>query len=266
METTIESKRPRALYINNALAIYVYVAIISVGYLVLQAAFGFPDILRQPVEVILQTFQANQGTIVPAYYAESLTGILFIIFAVLTHQVFVRRNSSILLLTTVFGILAGYAQYTGFIRWVVLKPYLAQVISDPQSSEAALEAVKVVFETSNRYIGMAVGEHFGFMAQGLWQIGISYVILKEKVFDRRLGWVGLIAGLSILIYSFEQIGFSSLAFLVVPANAFWACWLLALATSLLRVDLQTGQAPRVGWIQFIILIVIFLSFTVPAYL
>jgi len=33
METTIESKRPRALYINNALAIYVYVAIISVGYL-----------------------------------------------------------------------------------------------------------------------------------------------------------------------------------------------------------------------------------------
>jgi len=45
METTIESKRPRALYINNALAIYVYVAIISVGYLGL-LAFGCGD---QPV-------------------------------------------------------------------------------------------------------------------------------------------------------------------------------------------------------------------------
>jgi hypothetical protein len=43
-----------------------------------------------------------------------------------------------------------------------LVPYLARVDADPAASPARREAVDVIFQAFNRYLGVAVGEHLGY--------------------------------------------------------------------------------------------------------
>ena len=41
-------------------------------------------------------------------------------------------------------------------------PYLARAASAPDTTRARLEAVDDVFQSFNRYLGVAVGEHLGY--------------------------------------------------------------------------------------------------------
>jgi hypothetical protein len=53
-------------------------------------------------------------------------------------------------------------QFLGWIGWPFLVPYLARAASAPDARPARLEAVDVVFQSFNRYLGVAVGEHLGY--------------------------------------------------------------------------------------------------------
>jgi hypothetical protein len=47
-----------------------------------------------------------------------------------------------------------------------LVPHLARVEADGDASEARREAAVVVFEALHRYLGVAVGEHLGYLFTG----------------------------------------------------------------------------------------------------
>ena len=68
------------------------------------------------------------------------------------------------------GVLAALVQFLGLVRWPFLVPYLARVAAEPGASEARREAVDVVFQAFNRYLGVAVGEHLGYLLTGAWTI------------------------------------------------------------------------------------------------
>ena len=57
-------------------------------------------------------------------------------------------------------------QFLGLIRWPFLVPYLARADAEPDASPARREAVDVVFQSFNRYLGVGVGEHLGYAAHG----------------------------------------------------------------------------------------------------
>ena len=61
------------------------------------------------------------------------------------------------------GVLAGAVQFLGLIRWPFLVPYLARADAEPDASPARKDAIDVVFQSFNRYLGVAVGEHLGFL-------------------------------------------------------------------------------------------------------
>ena len=63
-------------YKITALALLGFFLLIIVGNLMLASAFDFPDILRRSPEERFALFQANQGSIVLAYYMMSVTSIL----------------------------------------------------------------------------------------------------------------------------------------------------------------------------------------------
>jgi hypothetical protein len=71
-------------------------------------------------------------------------------------------------LATAFGVVAGMVQFLGLVRWPFLILYLADSYTDPAASGATRESVVVVFEAFNRYAGVAVGEHLGYLFTGLW--------------------------------------------------------------------------------------------------
>jgi hypothetical protein len=77
-------------------------------------------------------------------------------------QAIVDADQTLLALATIVGVLAAIVQFLGLIRWPFLVPYLARAVSAPDATPARLETVDAVFQSFNRYLGVAVGEHLGY--------------------------------------------------------------------------------------------------------
>jgi hypothetical protein len=224
----------------TALLLILEFILVSVPFFVLQAVFDFPDILRQPADTALRLFSQNSSTIIPTYYAFMLSGVLLIPLSVLVRQVLVRHNSSdstLLNLATVFGIVTGIVQFLGFVRWPFMIPHLAETYLNPASSAATREAAVVVYESFNRYAGVAVGEHMGWLFLSLWTVLIAIAMLRSRQFKPWAGQAGIVIGIGILVSSLEQFGGSLAPFfgtINLLANVMWTFWLLVLAVFLLR--------------------------------
>lgn len=260
-------KGMRGVHISAAVNLLLFPVLNFVCYSILKEVFQFPDILRRPAVEVFQLFQQNVNIIVPTYYTYAMTGLIFIFFSVLLYRSFENRDSAILQTSTAIGILSGLIQIIAFARWAFVKPYLASVFTDPASSEATRAAVVVAYECFNRYVGMGVGENIGHVTWGAWTIGIgiSILVLKGRLFDRKLGWSGVIIGCSFIIYSLEQLGVSSLWVLVVPVYAAFFIWQLFMAYSLIRTDVDTGEGPGLSWIALLVAVFLFVVFAGPAF-
>jgi hypothetical protein len=238
--------------------------ILAIGFNVLVVVFEFPDVLRMSAEYRLNLFLSNRAIIIPTYYALAFTGLTQVAIAVLLHRLLADRRDGLLALATTFGILTGLFQVLGFIRWVVLIPYLATGLQDPATG---VDPATIVFLEgfANRYLGMTVGEHLGFLAQGIWAALLGVVLLRNKLFDRSLSWATLILGLLFIPLSLEPLGelFSPLEVLSVPVNGGWLILLFLLAISLLRTDVRTGQGIRLGWRAWAIAGVVFALAVLP---
>ena len=152
----------------------------------------------------------------------------------------------------------------GFIRWVVLIPYLAQALQNPP---AGVDAATIVFLEgfANHYLGMTVGEHLGFLAQAIWMTLLAVVMLRTKLFHRSLGWVTLAFGLAAFPMSLEPLNpiFAIFAPLSLPINGGWLIVLFVMAYSLLRTDVRTGEGVRLGWKTAVTTAIVFALAVLP---
>src|SRR5215212_4079743 len=155
-------------------------------FTLLSVTFEYPDILRQPAGYVLERFGAGGAGLVATWYGFMLTAVLFVPLVVLVHRVLAGdgREASepfYLGLATAFGVVAGVMQFLGLARL----PFLADSYTDPTSSEATREAVAVVFEAFNRYAGVAVGEHLGYLFTGLWTALVALAMFGSALPFRR---------------------------------------------------------------------------------
>ena len=207
----------------------------TVCFTLLQMQFENPDILRQPTAAVLTKFTAGGTGLIAVWYAITLSALLFVPTAVLVHQTLsAYQPPAYLWVATTFGVLAGLVQTLGFIRWPFLVPYLAGTYLDPASSEATRAAVVVVFEAFNRYAGMAVGEHLGFLFTGIWTFLIAAALVKTRFIPAWLGGLGMALALGVVLGVFEVVGWEFAG----PVNAIsyllWAVWLVIVGVQLLR--------------------------------
>ncbi len=222
----------------------VHVGLLSVGFLILADVFSFPEILRAPSEARLALFHQNQGMIVPAYYMMGLSGLTQIMLAVLFHQSFGKTGSTLLTAALVAGVLAGAFQMMGFMRWPIAVPFLAEQMSGAETAEMR-NVIALLEGLLNRYAGMVVGEHLGFLAQGAWTMLISLAMFRAPLFAWPYGLVGFVLGVLITVSAFEQLGgpFEAIGFLSAPVSAAWLGWLLMCGVSLARTQAD-GKGPR----------------------
>ena len=132
-------------------------------FFLLQKAFSYPDILRQPTETILRRFQQGGAPLRRLWYAFTFSAVLFTPVPVLVHQVFEPDAPWFLVVGTVIGVLAGVVQFLGLIRWPFLVPTLAEIYTDPKSTQATRDSAAVTFQAFHRYAGVAIGEHLGYL-------------------------------------------------------------------------------------------------------
>ncbi|WP_167045649.1 DUF4386 domain-containing protein [Salinibacterium sp. ZJ454] len=203
-------------------------------YAALAITFEYPDILRQPSRDVLAKFRAGGTRLVLLWWGLAVSAVLFIAIAVLTVSVIRAADGTLLLATVVVGVLAGLVQALGLMRWPFLVPYLARTASDASLPAAERDAAGVVFQSFNRYLGVAVGEHLGYALTGLWSILFSVAALTATDLPVWLSLAGIVIGVVLMIGSLEFVGpaepngWAPAGMLVPIGYTLWSVWLIVL--------------------------------------
>jgi len=120
----------------------------------------------------------------------------------------------------------------------ILVPLLARLDADART-DAERAAVTVAFRVSHRYLGVAVGEHLGYLLTGAWTATVGLGLAAGSVAGSTLGWLGVGLGVILAVGSLEFVGRSGergwpLVERIVPvAYVGWSAWLMAVGVTFL---------------------------------
>lgn len=205
----------------------------------LAAKFDYPDILRRPTDDVLARFREGGTGLVLLWWAFALTAVALAPLAVLLSDALDGANSDLRDLAATAGVLAALVQFLGLIRWPFLVPYLARVAAEPAADPARREAVDIVFQSFNRYLGVAVGEHLGYLLTGGWSILVGAAVTQSTVAPSWLGILGIAVGALLALCSlefvgpFERQGWRLAGTLTPITYIAWSLWLIATGIALL---------------------------------
>jgi hypothetical protein len=229
--------------VNTAVAAGVLLIVLplafNAAFAALAAKFAYPDILRKPTHEILQRFRDGGPGLVLLWWSFAMTAVLLAPAAVLLSGALSGADSTLLALGAAAGMMAAVVQFLGLIRWPFLVPYLARSATAPDASAARKEAVDVVFQSFNRYLGVAVGEHLGYLFSGAWSMLAGVAMIQSTAVPAWLGIVGIVVGAVLALCSLEFVGSFEphgwkLAAAVTPVTyVVWSLWLVAVGVVLL---------------------------------
>src|SRR6266508_1757581 len=205
----------------------------NVTFFLLQRAFEYPDILRKPTDTILRRFKEGGAPLRRLWYAFTFSAVLFTPVPVLVQQVFQPDTPWYLMVGTAIGVLAGAVQFLGLIRWPFLVPSLADIYTDPKSTQATRDSVAVVFQAFHRYAGVAIGEHLGYILTSTWTILLCIAIVATDLVNPLFGWLGIVPAIGVLMGVFEETGFKAAGAINAISYILWSIWLIALGIALL---------------------------------
>ena len=80
--------------------------------------------------------------------------------------------------------------------------YVLPFLAEQEDSEA----VDLVFQAFNRYLGVAVGEHLGYLLTGAWTTLAGIALLTASM---PLGVLGIVIGPALMVCSLEFVGRST---------------------------------------------------------
>src|SRR3990172_5497928 len=213
--------------ITGLLLILVPIAF-NATFFLLQKAFSYPDILRQPTETILRRFKQGGAPLLRLWYVFTLSAVLFTPVPVLVQQVFEPDAPWFLVIATVIGVLAGVVQFLGLIRWPFLVPSLADIYTDPKSTQATRDSAAVTFQAFHRYVGVAIGEHLGYLFTSTWTVLLCIAIIQTEIVNPMFGWLGIIPAIGVLAGVLEETGFKAAGAINAISYILWSIWLISL--------------------------------------
>lgn len=164
---------------------------------------------------------------------------LFAPLAVLVGGELGDADRTVVALSIVVGVLASLVQFLGLIRWPFLVPHLAREAEGATPTSARGEAVDVVFQSFNRYLGVAVGEHLGYTLTGAWSVLTGVALIQSDAVPGWLGLIGVVIGPLFLVSAveflgrFEPSGWKFAGQLTPIAYIAWSVWLIAIGVAFL---------------------------------
>lgn len=211
----------------------------NVAFGVLAATFDYPDILRRPTDEVLARFRAGGTRLLLWWWIFALTAAALAPLAVLVARALDDASETLRIVGASIGVLAALVQLLGLIRWPFLVPHLARVDADPDATPAQREAVDIVFQSFNRYLGVAVGEHLGYLLTGAWTVLTGVAFTQTTAAPAWLGIAGMTIGGVLALCSLEFVGPAEpdgwrLAATLTPITYIaWSLWLAACGLALL---------------------------------
>jgi hypothetical protein len=211
----------------------------NAAFALLAARFDYPDVLRRPTGDVLAAFGAGGTSLVLLWWAFALTAVLLAPAVVLLSSAISDADGTLLDVATTVGVLAALVQFLGLVRWPFLVPYLARAAAKPDASPARREAVDVVFQSFNRYLGVAVGEHLGYGLTGAWTTLAGAALTQTSAVPVWIGVIGLVIGPLLIVCSLEFVGgheptgWKLAERLTPPTYIAWSLWLTATGVAVL---------------------------------
>jgi hypothetical protein len=211
----------------------------NVAFAALAKVFDYPDILRRPTGEVLERFRAGGAGLVLLWWGFAMTAVLFAPLAILVASALEGADPVLLAIGATVGVLAAAVQFLGLIRWPFLVPYLARADAEPDATDARKDAIDVVFQSFNRYLGVAVGEHLGYLFTGTWSILVGVAMLQSTELHPLAGVAGIVIGAVLALCSLEFVGAFEvngwkLAGILTPFTYIaWSIWLVATGVALL---------------------------------
>ena len=211
----------------------------NVAFAALAATFDYPDVLRHPTLEILAKFRAGGSRLVLLWWGFALTAVALAPLAVLLSSALAGADAALLSVTTTVGVLAALVQFLGLVRWPFLVPFLARAVEGPEADPARREAVDIVFQSFNRYLGVAVGEHLGYLLTGSWSLLVGIASIQSAAIPAWIGGIGILIGALLALCSLEFVGpyepqgWRVAATLTPLVYVAWSLWLVATGVALL---------------------------------
>lgn len=206
-------------------------------FALLARRFEYPDVLRRPTAEVLERFRAGGSGLVLLWWIFAITALLLAPLAVMLALALRDANPAVVDVAAATGVLASAVQLLGLLRWPFLVPYLAR--ADETAGPAGKEAIDIVFQSFHRYLGVAVGEHLGYLLTGGWTVLTGVAVIQFATTPWWLGVAGIVIGGVLMLCSLEFVGAFEprgwkLAGAVVPiAYIAWSIWLIMVGVALL---------------------------------
>ena len=221
----------------------------AVAATVLSSTFEWPDILREPPEVVLPAFVAGGTSLVWTWFAVAWTYAILLVPVLLLPAALGRGEDPVLRAATFVGAASVLLSLIGFLRWVFVVPALADsyVSGDP----ATKVAVAAAWTAQHQFGGALLGEHLGQLLAIGWSITVSVLVLRSGMLARWVGWAGLIASGLYLTGQGDILATAVPDFPVwdlggLLGSSLWGLWVLALGVAVLRAPTRrptTTAAP-----------------------
>lgn len=220
---------------NASVILLVAVPILfNLAFAELGRTFSYPDVLRRPAAEVLQKVRDGGAALTLRWWAFLLSALLMVPLAVLTTDA-LGLTGGLGQLVTTLGVLAALVQVLGLVRWVQVVPWLARRHEEADDSgKAVLEAELALL---NRLLGVAIGEHLGYLLTGAWTFALGLGLLTTTL-PVALGLSGLALGVLLVLCSLEFVARSGehgwrAAEAATPfVYIAWSVWLVALGVLL----------------------------------
>ena len=211
----------------------------------LSATFNWPDVLREPADVVLPAYVAGGTGLVWTWLATAWTYAILAVPILLLPTVLGRRGDPALRVATAVGATSVLLSLIGFLRWVFVVPPLAHsyVTGDPVTQAA----VNAAWTAQHQYGGALLGEHLGQLLAIAWSISLSVIILRSGVLPRWLGVTGLVVSALYLSNQGDILATAVPGFPVwdlggLIGSTTWGLWVAALGVTLLARPIRTPRS------------------------
>jgi Domain of unknown function (DUF4386) len=228
-----------ALFLGGALAF-------AAAATALSSTFDWPDILREPADVVLPAFVAGGTSLVWTWFATAWTYAVLLVPILLLPAVLGRRSDPVLRAATYAGATSVVLALIGFLRWVFVVPPLADsYVTGDATTQAAVDAA---WTAQHQFGGALLGEHLGQLLALGWSVTLSVIILRSRVLPRWLGVTGLIVSALYLTNQGDILATAVPGFPVwdlggLIGSTTWGLWVAALGVMVLvRPPRSAGAA------------------------
>lgn len=202
----------------------------------LSAMFDWPDVLREPAEVVLPAFTAGGSALIWAWFAAAWTYGLLVIPILLLPTALGLKGNSALKVATYAGAASVLLSLIGFLRWVFVVPPLASAYATGDGQTRA--AVGAAWTAQHQFGGSLLGEHLGQLLVIVWSAAVSIMILRSGILPRWVGATGLVTSSIYLLNQGDILATAVPGFPVwdlagLLGSTGWGLWITALGISVL---------------------------------